>query len=99
MHECPDLRKYLLSLYDCRYDDFFVQLAKVEQAMKSDRFLNPHYAFYVREMKVRAFAQLTASYRSLTLGKRQTSHKGPYIKDVRKIFGIFDPLPPCPHFG
>ena len=21
-------------------------------------------------------------------------HKGPYIKDVRKIFGIFDPLPP-----
>ena len=69
MHECPDLKRYLLSLYDCRYDDFFVQLAKVEQAMKSDRFLNPHYAFYVREMKVRAFAQLTASYRSLTLGK------------------------------
>jgi len=67
MHECPDLRRYLLSLYDCRYDDFFLQLAKVEQAMKSDRFLNPHYAFYVREMKVRAFAQLTASYRSLTL--------------------------------
>ena len=26
--------------------------------------------------------------------------KGPYIKDVRKIFGILDPLPPpCPHFG
>ena len=69
MHDCPDLRRYLNSLYDCRYDDFFVQLAKVEQAMKADRFLNPHYAFYVREMKVRAFAQLTASYRSLTLGK------------------------------
>ena len=25
--------------------------------------------------------------------------KGPYIEDVRKIFGILDPLPPCPHFG
>ena len=24
--------------------------------------------------------------------------KGPYIKDVRKIFGFLDPLPPCPHF-
>ena len=23
----------------------------------------------------------------------------PYIKDVRKNFGILDPLPPCPHFG
>ena len=28
-----------------------------------------------------------------------SSAKGPYIKDVRKIFGFFDPLPPCPHFG
>ena len=83
MHECPDLRKYLLSLYDCRYDDFFVQLAKVEQAMKSDRFLNPHYAFYVREMKVRAFAQLTASYRSLTLGKRQTDMSASFISSRR----------------
>ena len=25
------------------------------------------------------------------------SSKGPYIKDVRKIFGIFDPLPPLVH--
>ena len=23
----------------------------------------------------------------------------PYIKDVRLIFGIFNPLPPCPHSG
>ena len=25
-------------------------------------------------------------------------HKGPYIKDVRKIFGILDPLPPLSAF-
>ena len=25
--------------------------------------------------------------------------KGPSIKDVRKISGFFDPLPPCPNFG
>ena len=26
--------------------------------------------------------------------------KGPFIKDVRNIFGLLDPLPPpCPHFG
>ena len=24
---------------------------------------------------------------------------GPHIKDVRKIFGFLDPLPPCPQFG
>ena len=41
-------------------------------------------------------------------GRDQKAHRaakatywymGPYIKDVRKIFGILDPLPPpCPHF-
>ena len=25
--------------------------------------------------------------------------KGPSIYDVRKNFGILDPLPPCPHLG
>ena len=25
---------------------------------------------------------------------RSSVHKGPYIKDVRKIFGFLDPLPP-----
>ena len=67
LHECKDLQLYLMSIYDCHYGEFFVQLAAVEQEMKRDRYLNPHYAYYVREMKVRAFAQLTASYRSLTL--------------------------------
>ena len=28
-----------------------------------------------------------------------TDGKGPYIKDVRKIFRFLDPLPPRPHFG
>ena len=31
------------------------------------RYWNPHYAFYVREMKIKAFAQLLESYRSLKL--------------------------------
>ena len=28
----------------------------------------PHYKFYVREVKIKAYAQLLESYRSLTLG-------------------------------
>ena len=28
----------------------------------------------------------------------QMDYKGPYIKDVRKIFGILDPLPPLSTF-
>ncbi len=41
-----------MSLYDCHYGDFFLNLSKVEKLAKADRYLYPHYAFYVREMKV-----------------------------------------------
>ena len=31
------------------------------------RYLHSHYAYYIREMKIKAYAQLLESYRSLTL--------------------------------
>ena len=42
-------------------------LAKVEEDMKYDRLLSPHYRYYVREMRIHAYSQLLESYRSLTL--------------------------------
>lgn len=35
--------------------------------MKYDRLLSAHYSYYVREMRIMAYAQLLESYRSLTL--------------------------------
>merc|ERR1739844_883493 len=68
LHQCPKVKKYLNSFYNCHYAEFFACLADVEQICKKDRYLNSHYAFYVREMKIKAFGQLLESYRSLTLG-------------------------------
>merc|ERR1712226_1196334 len=68
LHQCPKVKKYLNSFYNCHYAEFFACLAEVEQICKKDRYLNSHYAFYVREMKIKAFGQLLESYRSLTLG-------------------------------
>ncbi len=31
------------------------------------RYMHAHYAYYIREMKIKAYAQLLESYRSLTL--------------------------------
>jgi len=31
------------------------------------RYTHAHYAYYIREMKIKAYAQLLESYRSLTL--------------------------------
>jgi len=67
MHDCPDVQEFLNAFYNCHYAEFFTCLAKVEQVAKNDRYMNPHYAYYVREMKIKAFAQLLESYRSLTL--------------------------------
>jgi len=67
LHQKQELKKYLFSIYNCQYAEFFQELGKVEQLLKGDRYLHPHYAFYVREMKIKAYAQLLESYRSLTL--------------------------------
>ncbi|XP_072027586.1 26S proteasome non-ATPase regulatory subunit 6-like [Amphiura filiformis] len=67
MHSLPELRSFLFSLYDCKYAEFFQTLAKVEQKLKIDRLMAPHYNYYVREMRILAYTQLLESYRSLTL--------------------------------
>lgn len=41
--------------------------AQVEEKMKYDRYLAPHYRYYVREMRILAYSQLLESYQSLTL--------------------------------
>ncbi|KAL4227085.1 26S proteasome non-ATPase regulatory subunit 6 [Mactra antiquata] len=67
LHSLPKIRTYLFSLYDTHYADFFRALAEMEELMKFDRYLNPHYRYYVREMRIVAYNQLLESYRSLTL--------------------------------
>eukprot|EP00794_Sanderia_malayensis_P005997 gene5997-6693_t len=67
MHQLPLVKKYLTSLYDCHYADFFQALAEVELDLKKDRLLAPHYTYYVREMRILAYTQLLESYSSLTL--------------------------------
>ena len=41
--------------------------AQVEEMLKFDRFLSPHYRYFTREMRIIAYTQLLESYRSLTL--------------------------------
>lgn len=67
LHDLPDIQEYLFSLYNCQYSKFFEKLAWVESYLKSDRYLMPHYRYYVREMRILAYSQLIGSYRSLSL--------------------------------
>ncbi|KAF8271912.1 PCI-domain-containing protein [Lactarius quietus] len=66
--ELPTLADTTKNLYDCHYDKFFVALATLEQThLLPSRLLAPHARFYVREMRILAYAQLLQSYSSLTL--------------------------------
>lgn len=67
VQETPHLYDLALSLYECRYRDYFIHLAHVEGAIKGDHWMNPHYAFIVRELRLKAYAQLLESYSSVTL--------------------------------
>jgi 26S proteasome regulatory subunit N7 len=56
------------SLYNGNYRSFFVALAAVEdQFLTQDRYLHEHRAWFVREMRLRAYQQLLQSYRVVGL--------------------------------
>jgi len=67
LHQLPSLNRYLHSLYECQYSDFFKSLTDIEQLLLCDRLLSRHCVYYIRQMRVIAYAQLLESYRSLTL--------------------------------
>ncbi|KAI9723838.1 MAG: hypothetical protein M1828_004088 [Chrysothrix sp. TS-e1954] len=56
------------SLYRGNYRAFFAALSAVEQKfLNQDRYLNEHKAWFVREMRLRAYQQLLQSYRVVGL--------------------------------
>lgn len=71
MLECikatPFLEDFITSLYNCRYREFFIALAGLEPLLRTDWLLAPHATFIIKEMRIRAYAQLLESYSSLAL--------------------------------
>ena len=75
--ECPEvvatgrdvahLSEFVESLYECRYADFFRALVGLQGRWRRDRYLAPHVPYLIREMRVFAYSQFLASYRSVTL--------------------------------
>lgn len=57
----------LTSLYECRYRDFMECLVRISSVVEGDFYLSRHARWYLREIRVRAYAQFLASYRSVKL--------------------------------
>lgn len=56
------------SLHTCEYATFFKALAQVEdEFLRPSRYLAAHAAYYVREMRRKAYSQLLESYKTLSM--------------------------------
>jgi 26S proteasome regulatory subunit N7 len=68
------LANMISSLYSGNYSTFFSSLAAVEQNfLSTDRYLYEHKSWFVREMRLRAYAQLLQSYKVVGLDSMATS--------------------------
>ncbi|BGP15631.1 hypothetical protein JCM10213_004151 [Rhodosporidiobolus nylandii] len=66
--QLPTLQGFAESLWKCDYSGFFKALATVESThLLPSLLLSPHARFYTRELRIKAYAQLLESYRSVTL--------------------------------
>ena len=63
----PHLETLLKAFYEGRYGEFMGALAGISPALSRDRFLSTHASYYVREMRVAAYAQFLESYKSVTV--------------------------------
>ncbi|KAM7258332.1 hypothetical protein ACFE04_014073 [Oxalis oulophora] len=72
----PHLTEFLNALYECQYKSFFSGFAGLTEQIKFDRYLHPHFRFYMREVRTVVYSQFLESYKSVT------------IEAMAKAFGV-----------
>ncbi|RZC94340.1 hypothetical protein C5167_003936 [Papaver somniferum] len=63
----PHLSEFMNSLYDCQYKSFFIAFAGLTEQIKLDRYLHPHFRYYMREVRTVVYSQFLESYKSVTM--------------------------------
>ncbi|ERN13619.1 hypothetical protein AMTRI_Chr06g200370 [Amborella trichopoda] len=63
----PYLSEFLNSLYECQYKSFFSAFAGLTERIKLDRYLQPHFRYYMREVRAVVYSQFLESYKSITM--------------------------------
>uniref|UniRef100_A0A914HF88 26S proteasome non-ATPase regulatory subunit 6 n=1 Tax=Globodera rostochiensis TaxID=31243 RepID=A0A914HF88_GLORO len=63
----PLVKRLLTTFYNSEYAQFMLALAEMEKYLKRDRYMNPHYQFYTRALRVRAYQQFLTPYKTVSL--------------------------------
>jgi 26S proteasome regulatory subunit N7 len=64
--EVSHLKSFVLALHECRYADWSACFVELIDAMRADRYLNPHLRYITRAMRIVAYKQFLLSYKSVT---------------------------------
>lgn len=65
--DVPSLQEFLESYFYCRYKSFFQNFVPVIDLVRADRYLVKHVKYFMRTMRLNAYRQFLASYRSVKL--------------------------------
>eukprot|EP00560_Eucampia_antarctica_P002004 CAMPEP_0197834426 /NCGR_PEP_ID=MMETSP1437-20131217/22337_1 /TAXON_ID=49252 ORGANISM="Eucampia antarctica, Strain CCMP1452" /NCGR_SAMPLE_ID=MMETSP1437 /ASSEMBLY_ACC=CAM_ASM_001096 /LENGTH=410 /DNA_ID=CAMNT_0043439093 /DNA_START=196 /DNA_END=1428 /DNA_ORIENTATION=+ len=65
--DIPVVHKLVQSLYDCDYKTYLHAMVEVHPILMSDRFLQPHAGYLMRELHVLGYKQFLDSYKSVTM--------------------------------
>jgi 26S proteasome regulatory subunit N7 len=65
--ETPNLEDFLDSYFHSRYQEFMQKFVPIIDLVRADRYMKPHIRRFVRSMRLNAYKQFLASYRSVTL--------------------------------
>ncbi|XP_072961292.1 26S proteasome non-ATPase regulatory subunit 6 [Typha angustifolia] len=69
----PYLSDFLNSLYGCQYKSFFSAFSGLTEQIKLDRYLQPHFRYYMREVRTVVYSQFLESYKSVTMEAMATA--------------------------
>lgn len=67
INDIPHLSNLLNAFYEGRYAAFLASLSALHGRLLADRFLSHHAAYYLREMRIAAYAQFLESYKSVSM--------------------------------
>ena len=67
LNRLPGLGDFVNALHKCDYRTFMAAFPVVAAQVESSVWLNPHYRYFLREVRVVAYAQYLQSYKSVTM--------------------------------
>merc|ERR1719265_185914 len=67
VHDTPHLKEFMQSLHDCNYSAFFAEFPGLLDQVLRDRRLSTQYRYVMRHLRLNAYLQFLASYKSVTI--------------------------------